>query len=104
MTDVVNIGAAPNDSNGDLLRNGFQKINAEFASIKASLNNRGAWATGTVYAVLDTFTNAGQSYVVSVAHTAGVFATDLAANKFGLNDVLSFEAKLANFSDDFKGS
>ena len=45
---------------------------------------RGVWVTGTAYNTYDAFFNAGSSYIVNVSHTAGVFATDLAAGNFEL--------------------
>lgn len=44
---------------------------------------RGAWVGGTVYAQGDIVLQGGIVYVCIVAHTAGVFATDLAAGDWG---------------------
>ena len=45
-------------------------------SIKV-INNRGAWVTGAVYALMDIVSNGGNWYVCVVAHTASAsFATD----------------------------
>jgi len=41
-----------------------------------------AWLTGTVYAVGDFVEEAGDTYYCIEAHTAGTFATDLAADKW----------------------
>lgn len=41
-----------------------------------------AWATPIAYAVGDIKSNAGTNYYCQVAHTSGVFATDLAAGKW----------------------
>lgn len=43
---------------------------------------RGAWATATEYAVSDLVEEDGNSYVAAIAHTAGVFATDVAAGNW----------------------
>lgn len=43
---------------------------------------RGAWLTATAYAIKDLVTQSGNTYICAVAHTAGVFATDLAAVKW----------------------
>ncbi|CAB4120942.1 hypothetical protein UFOVP4_22 [uncultured Caudovirales phage] len=43
---------------------------------------KGAWTTALVYAVGNVVSNSGTTYVCAVAHTAGTFATDLAANKW----------------------
>lgn len=45
---------------------------------------RGAWVTGAVYAVKDLATQSSNTYVCAVPHTAGVFATDLAAGRWVL--------------------
>ncbi|TRL38042.1 carbohydrate-binding protein [Rhizobium straminoryzae] len=45
-------------------------------------NYRGAWTTGTAYAVRDTVMQGGVQYICTVAHTAGTFATDLAAPRW----------------------
>jgi hypothetical protein len=44
---------------------------------------QGAWLTGTLYAKGDVVLNGGIVYVSMEAHTSGVFATDLAASKWG---------------------
>lgn len=44
---------------------------------------RGGWVTATVYAKGDLVLQGGIVYVCMVAHTAGTFATDLAAGKWG---------------------
>ncbi len=43
---------------------------------------RGAWVTATVYAALDVVRESSINYVCVTTHTAGVFATDLAAGKW----------------------
>lgn len=43
---------------------------------------RGAWLTATAYALRDIVTQGGATYICAIAHTAGVFATDLAANRW----------------------
>lgn len=43
---------------------------------------RGNWTTLIVYAVKDIVTQGGNTYIAATAHTAGVFATDLAAGKW----------------------
>jgi hypothetical protein len=43
------------------------------------------WQTGTVYAVGNNISNNGNNYLCLTAHTAGTFATDLAAGKWILN-------------------
>lgn len=46
--------------------------------------HRGAWVTGAVYNRNDTVTESSAVYLCITAHTAGVFATDLAASKWVL--------------------
>ena len=43
---------------------------------------RGAWLTGTAYAIKDVVTQGTGTYICAVAHTAGTFATDLAAGRW----------------------
>ena len=43
---------------------------------------RGDWTTTTTYLVSDLVRNAGASYICLIDHTAGTFATDLAAGKW----------------------
>lgn len=45
---------------------------------------RGAWVTATAYAASDVISNGTASYVCAVAHSAGTFATDLAAGRWVL--------------------
>jgi hypothetical protein len=45
---------------------------------------RDVWLTATVYALGDRVSQSGNSYYAKVAHTSGVFATDLAALKWGI--------------------
>ena len=45
---------------------------------------RGAWLTTTAYAVRDLVTQSNVVYICVVAHTAGTFATDLAAGKWAV--------------------
>lgn len=51
-------------------------------AIGTSTTLRGAWVTGTVYALRDVVSQAGSTYICAIAHNAGVFATDLAANRW----------------------
>lgn len=50
--------------------------------LAVAVNPRGAWLTATVYAKSDTVSQSGNTYMCSVAHTSGTFATDLAAGKW----------------------
>jgi hypothetical protein len=59
-------------------------ITSSLAILIAGWAIKGVWVTATAYALKDYVTNGGNGYVCIVAHTAGVFATDLAAGKWAL--------------------
>lgn len=48
----------------------------------SALNERGAWATSTAYAIGDVVEQTGIRYACKTAHTSGTFATDLSASKW----------------------
>jgi hypothetical protein len=52
------------------------------AATYVPLDWEGAWLTATAYQVNDAVKEAGSSYICLVAHTSGVFATDLSAAKW----------------------
>ncbi len=56
------------------------------------------WATGTVYAVNDLVTNSGITYRALLAHTAGTFATDLAAARWVATTAVNYRAASAHTS------
>lgn len=69
------------------LRDGTVELHTLSAQVKALMAARGSvirgdWVTGTVYAINDVVTESGATYICAVAHTSGVFATDLAASKW----------------------
>jgi hypothetical protein len=72
------------------LKNGIVTADALSAAVlllfgaSASWIPRGAWVTATAYAVSDVVSNGTATYVAASAHTAGVFATDLAAGRWVL--------------------
>lgn len=47
-----------------------------------AFNPRGSWATATAYAIKDVVVVSGVAYAAPVAHTSGVWATDLAAGRW----------------------
>lgn len=51
-------------------------------NIGAYVTATSAWVTGTVYSVGNAVTYGGLLYACLIAHTAGTFATDLAAGKW----------------------
>lgn len=50
--------------------------------VQGDATPRGAWVTGTLYNIKDLITFGASTYIAAVTHTSGVFATDLAANKW----------------------
>jgi hypothetical protein len=60
------------------------KFNEALDAIQASLRVHfvGDWATSTAYNQYEVVKEAGTSYICLIAHTSGVFATDLAAGKW----------------------
>ena len=69
-------------------KNGIVTLDTLAADVLTTLGGgsnwtpKGAWATATVYAVGNVVATGGTTYVCAVAHTAGTFATDLAANRW----------------------
>lgn len=59
-------------------------------------NIRGAWETGTIYAINDVVVNGNSTYLCAVAHTSGTFAADLEAIKW----VTIFGSTTANVPDN----
>ncbi len=77
---LANLALVQRDDGG--LRNASvspDTITSALAIMIANWTIRGAWLTGTNYALKDYVTQGGSGYVCVVAHTSGVFATDLAA-------------------------
>lgn len=74
---------------GELL-DGVVKLHSISSAVLVLLGSEGftipatgvTWGTGRVYAVKDIVVESTGSYVCAEAHTSGVFATDLAANKW----------------------
>lgn len=62
-------------------------------------NPRGAWGTGTVYALKDVVVESSIVYICTIAHTGGTFATDLAAGKWAVYQLDVTSA--ITFGDDF---
>ena len=72
-------GDTPNQMQANLDMNGFSILNQANPYVVDGLNWRGNWATATTYALGDIVQTNGIAYICIVAHTSGVFATDLAA-------------------------
>lgn len=84
---IDNLGLIQSDEGN--LRNGIvdaESLSASLTALLGEFTPRGDWATTTVYAVGDLVTESALLYVCIVAHTAGTFATDLAAEKWQLID------------------
>lgn len=62
----------------------IQSLSSEVLALmgSAGFNVRGPWITATAYAVKDLVKSGTGTYVCITAHTSGVFATDLAADKW----------------------
>ena len=72
-------GDTPNQMQANLDMNGFNILNQGNPIVVDGLNWRGNWVTDTAYALGDIVQTNGIAYICIVAHTSGVFATDLAA-------------------------
>lgn len=101
---VMNIGLIQRDD-GEL-KDGIVKVNSLSAAVLALLGSAGftissplGWLTATSYAARTIVTNGTGTYVCSVAHTSGVFATDLAAGKWAtIFDSVNYAASAISFS------
>lgn len=69
-------GTTPNQMNADLDMNGHRILNS-LATTGDGFTWEGAWATTTAYTVNQLVEQSGNTYICTVAHTSGVFATDL---------------------------
>jgi len=65
--DSINVGSAANDGTGDPLREAFEKVNDNFASLVTTFD---VTAAGTAIAVAFTFATAG-GYLVTMRITEG---------------------------------
>jgi len=72
---------------------------ASLALMGGAWSPEGAWTTTTVYAQSDVVTSGGNTYVCAVAHTAGTFATDLAAGKWLLIENGSYAADEVTYNN-----
>lgn len=87
-TDAIidNLGLIQRDDG--LIMDGQVKLHTLSSEVLALIASgtftvRGGWVGGTAYSVGDLVLQVGVVYLCMVAHTAGVFATDLAAGKWG---------------------
>lgn len=71
-------------TNGSVHRDAFDTSALLLIAGSSGWLPRGTWLTATAYAVRDLIVTGGVQYVAIVAHTSGVFATDLAAGDWML--------------------
>lgn len=69
-------GTTPNQMNADLDMNGHRILNS-LATTGDGFTWEGAWTATTAYTVNQLVEQSGNTYICTVAHTSGVFATDL---------------------------
>jgi len=86
------------ESSFDKLTMLLQQMQTTVEGTTVASNWRGDWATGTDYAVRDVVrdTTTGNWYQCAIAHTAGTFSTDLAANYWIV--VIDFETIIDDIS------
>lgn len=97
--EVVRTGTLDDDGTGDTIRQAFALINYQFGVTRSLLSGRGTWTTGTAYKATphrEWVIQGGTAYVCAVDHTAGTFATDLAAGKWISADAVQLVADLAS--------
>jgi len=76
----------------------------------SAYDDKGAWLTSTAYVIKDLVQTGGTTYICTVSHTSGVFATDKDAGKWGvfqtqlpeklLSSYVSFSAAIAAIGSD----
>lgn len=81
--DTIVLKGIDGDDNISSL-NGKTRIAKVTSTLIFTLNEYAAWLTTTPYVIGDLVTNGGSYYRCLIAHTAGTFATDLAALKWVL--------------------
>lgn len=77
-------GSSPNHMLANLDLNGYLLLNSGNAIQVSGFTWEGPWITAQSYQVGDIVENNGSAYMCIIAHTSGVFATDLAARKWQL--------------------
>lgn len=73
----------------------FNLSNDLTALMIADINPKGLWTTATVYKLKDVVRESSRSYLAAEDHTSGVFATDLANNKWLTLSQTDAEIKIA---------
>lgn len=82
--DTVVLKGIDGDGGISMALNGLTKIITVTSTTAFTLNQYAAWVTATPYALGALVSNGGSYYRCLVAHTAGVFATDLSAGDWTL--------------------
>lgn len=89
-TDQIRANLAIIQRDDTALRDGVVELHTLSTEVLALINSNGwtqnaagyPWLTATAYVVGNFVTQGGDGYLCIVTHTSGVFATDLAANKW----------------------
>jgi hypothetical protein len=85
---IVEFSKLVQRSDGNL-QNGIVRPESLSSGVLSMIGNttfRGAWLTATAYVLNNIVSQSGNNYICIIAHTSGVFATDLAAGKWQLAD------------------
>jgi len=64
----------------------------------STYDDKGAWLTSTAYVIKDLVQESGTTYICTVPHTSGTFATDLAAGKWGIFQTQAPEVLLSGYA------
>lgn len=89
-------GDTPNQMQANLDMNGYNILNQGNPITVSGFNWEGQWLTATAYQVGDVVQQEGSAYICVVAHTSGVFATDLAAFRWQLVAQASLPTQTGN--------
>jgi hypothetical protein len=84
VTSLISCLATIRQDDGSLLSGsvGVDELKTEVIALLNGITPRGPWASLATYIRGDFVTQAGGSYFCVIPHTAGVFASDLAAGKW----------------------
>lgn len=91
-------------ANGDSSTTVVSRLGTSVKSVAKAIgeisayDDKGAWATTTSYVLKDLVQESGITYICTVAHTSGTFATDLAAGKWGIFQTQTPELFLSSYA------
>lgn len=89
---------------GSIVNMAMQAYRSDQRVLQLSIfNPRGAWVTGAVYAFRDIVTESSVNYMVLTGHTAGTFATDLAAGRLAIHQDPTAAILQAALARDLEG-